>query len=91
MKIDRNHRKINETNCQKLPRKDGEQFQAANKGLRPASSSCFQKSTKIGAKGSPGGATSSFELRTACRVGAVGGGRGREVYLLNLQLGIYTL
>ena len=61
MKIVRNYRKINETSCQELPRKGGEQFQAANKGLRPASSSCFQKSTKIGAKGSPGGAAGSFQ------------------------------
>ena len=46
---------------------------------------------KIGAKGSHGGAAGSFNLRTTYRDEAVGGGRGREVYLLNYKPGIYTL
>ena len=47
----------------------------------------IEKSMKIGDKGCPGGAASSFKLRTTHRDGVVGGGRGREVYLLNLDNG----
>ena len=42
---------------------------------------------KIGGKWSPGEGTSNSELRTTDRDEAVGGGRGREVYLLNLDTG----
>ena len=42
-----------------------------------------EKPVKIGHQGSSRRATGHFKLRTTRRVGAVGGGRGREVYLLN--------
>ena len=47
----------------------------------------IEKSMKIGDKRVPGRAAGHFNLRTTDRVGAVGGGRGREVYLLNLNSG----
>ena len=47
----------------------------------------IEKSMKIGDKRVPRRAASHFALRTTGRVGAVGGGRGREVYLLNLATG----
>ena len=47
----------------------------------------IEKSMKIGDKRVPRRAASHFNLRTTGRVGAVGGGRGREVYLLNLNSG----
>ena len=47
----------------------------------------IEKSMKIGGKRVPRRAASHFNLRTADRAGAVGGGRGREVYLLNLATG----
>ena len=57
-------------------------------GLRTTHRECkfmeiIEKSMKIGDKRVPRRAASHFNLRTTGRVGAVGGGRGREVYLLN--------
>ena len=40
---------------------------------------------KIGDKGCPRRGTGHSDPRTADRDGVVGGGRGREVYLLNLE------
>ena len=45
----------------------------------------IEKSMKIGDKGCPRRGTGHFGPRTADRHGVVGGGRGREVYLLNLS------
>ena len=105
MKIDENMRKsmkirwksmkINEI-LRKLVRKQRKSMEIIKKLMkmdenRWKSVEIMEKSMKIGAKGCPRRGTSHSGPRTADRDEAVGGGRGREVYLLNLTTrGLHT-